>query len=152
MIGWRHVVDTFDFYFISCHLQRKFRLRQKCVYPVNIWRNDNVIIASKRRCVLTIWWRYYYAVCPLGTVPVASFTLTHWGRDNWSPSCRRHFQVIFLTKNVWISVQFSLKFGPKCPINNIPALVQIMAWRQTGDKPLSKPSMHTYLRHPASMS
>ena len=23
-----------------------------------------------------------------------------------------------------------------CPINNIPALVQIMAWRQSGDKPL----------------
>ena len=26
-------------------------------------------------------------------------------------------------------------------INNIPALVQIMAWRRTGDKPLSEPIM-----------
>ena len=25
------------------------------------------------------------------------------------------------------------------PINNIPALVQIMAWRRQGDKPLSEP-------------
>ena len=30
------------------------------------------------------------------------------------------------------------------PINNIPALVQIMAWRRPGDKPLSEP-MITYL-------
>ena len=38
--------------------------------------------------------------------------------------------------------------------NNIPALVEIMAWRQTGDKPLSEPMMvkFTYLRHSASMS
>ena len=27
------------------------------------------------------------------------------------------------------------------PINNKPALVQIMAWRRTGDKPLSEPVM-----------
>ena len=38
-------------------------------------------------------------------------------------------------------LKFSLKFVSKGPINNIPALVQIMAWRQPGDKPLSKPMM-----------
>ena len=31
-----------------------------------------------------------------------------------------------------------LKFLPKGLINNIPALVQIMAWRHPGDKPLSE--------------
>ena len=31
-------------------------------------------------------------------------------------------------ENVWISIKISLKFVPKDPINNIPALVQIMAW------------------------
>ena len=30
---------------------------------------------------------------------------------------------------------------PKDQINNIPALVQIMAWRRAGDKPLSEPMM-----------
>ena len=29
-----------------------------------------------------------------------------------------------------ISIKFSLKFVPKGPINNIPALVQTMAWRK----------------------
>ena len=29
----------------------------------------------------------------------------------------------FLNENIRISIQFSLKFVPKCPIDNIPALV-----------------------------
>ena len=42
---------------------------------------------------------------------------------------------------MWISIKISLKFVPKGPINNIPALVQIMAWRRPGDKPLSEAVM-----------
>ena len=38
-----------------------------------------------------------------------------------------------------ISIKISLKFVFKGPIDNIPALVQIMAWRRPGDKPLSEP-------------
>ena len=41
---------------------------------------------------------------------------------------------IFLNENVWISISISLQFVPRGPINNIPALVQIMAWRRPGDK------------------
>ena len=33
------------------------------------------------------------------------------------------FKWIFLNENVWISIEFSLKFVPKGPINNNPALV-----------------------------
>ena len=33
------------------------------------------------------------------------------------------FKRIFLNENVWISNKISLKFVPKGPINNIPALV-----------------------------
>ena len=40
-------------------------------------------------------------------------------------------------ENVRISISISLKFVPEGPINNIPALVQIMAWRRPGHKPLS---------------
>ena len=35
---------------------------------------------------------------------------------------------IFWNENVWILINISLKFVPKGPINNMPALVQIMAW------------------------
>ena len=31
------------------------------------------------------------------------------------------------------------EFVPRGPINNIPTLVQVMAWRRPGDKPLSEP-------------
>ena len=34
-----------------------------------------------------------------------------------------------------------MKFVPKVSVNNIPALVQILAWRRPGDKPLSAPMM-----------
>ena len=48
------------------------------------------------------------------------------------------FKRIFVNENVRISIKISLKFVPTVPINNIPALVQIMAWRRPGDKPLSE--------------
>ena len=49
------------------------------------------------------------------------------------------FKGIFLNENVLIPIKFSMKFVPKGPINNIPALFQIMVWRRPGDKPLSEP-------------
>ena len=66
-------------------------------------------------------------------------------------------QTIFLNENVRISIKISLKFVPKGPINNNPALVQIMAWRWSGDKPLCEPMTvsyftDAYMRHSASMS
>ena len=57
------------------------------------------------------------------------------------------FKCIFLNENVWIPIKISLKFVPKGPINNNPALVQIMAWRRPGDKPLSEPMMVSLLTH-----
>ena len=51
------------------------------------------------------------------------------------------FNRIFVNENFRISIEFSLKFVPKGPINNIPALVQIVAWRRPGDKPLSESMM-----------
>ena len=61
------------------------------------------------------------------------------------------FKCIFVNENVWISLKI-----PKVPINNIPALVQIMAWRRSGDKQLSEPTMacftDAYMRRSASMS
>ena len=57
------------------------------------------------------------------------------------------FTCIFLNENVWIPIKVSLKFVPKGQINNIPAMVQIMAWRRPGDKPLSEPMMVSLPTH-----
>ena len=58
------------------------------------------------------------------------------------------FKRIFLNENVRIPIKISLKFVPKGPINNIPALVPIMAWRRSGNKPLSEPMMFSLLVSP----
>ena len=57
------------------------------------------------------------------------------------------FKRIFFNENICISIQMALKAVPKDPINNIPALAQIMAWRRPGDNPLSKPMMVSLLMH-----
>ena len=54
---------------------------------------------------------------------------------------------ILLNENVWNSIKISLKFVPKGLINNMTAMVQIMAWRQPGDKPLSELMMVSLLTH-----
>ena len=59
----------------------------------------------------------------------------------------RHFQMDFLNENVWITINISLKFVPRGPINNIPTLVQVMAWRRPGDKPLSEPMLVRLTTH-----
>ena len=74
-------------------------------------------------------------------------TTSLWGLNTLRPRQNgRHFpddifQCIFLNENVWILIKIPLKFVPKGPMSNIPALVQIMAWRRPGDMPLSEPMM-----------
>ena len=67
----------------------------------------------------------------------------------------RHFpddfsKCIFLNENVWISNKISMKFVPKGPINNIPALPnrrQAIIW--TKDNPVRG---RIYMRHSVSTS
>ena len=57
------------------------------------------------------------------------------------------FTCIFSNENCCILLKFSLKYVRKGPIDNNPALVQIMAWRRSCDKPLSEPMMVSLLTH-----
>ena len=64
----------------------------------------------------------------------------------------RHFAddiltCIFFNENCCILIKFSLKFVRNGPIDKNPALVQIMAWRRSGDKPLSEPMMISLPTH-----
>ena len=66
------------------------------------------------------------------------------------------YKCIFLNENDKILIKFSLMFVPRSPIDNKPALVQVMAWRRTGDKPLPEPMMtqfnDAYIRHKGEMT
>ena len=58
---------------------------------------------------------------------------------------------IFLNEKFCIFIKISLKYVPKGPMDNNPALVQIMVWRRIGDRPLSEPMLNrfidAYMRH-----
>ena len=79
---------------------------------------------------------------------VCHFLLTHLHLDKLAAILADNicceWKCMILTKN-------SLKFVPKGPINNKPALVQVMAWRWTGDKPLPELMLtqftDAYMRH-----
>ena len=74
--------------------------------------------------------------------------LTHWGRDEIDAIVQTTFWNAFSwMKKYELSLKISLKFVPKFQINNIPALIQIMAWRRPGDKPLSEPMIVILLTH-----
>ena len=70
-----------------------------------------------------------------------------WPRQNGRLFADDTFKRIFLNENIRISTKNSLKFVSKGLINNIPALVLIMAWRRPGDKPLSESMLVRSLTH-----
>ena len=96
-------------------------------------------MASNAENVST-WWRYHVVNCLVPCYHLnQSWLNTLRPRQNGHHFTDDTFNRIFVNENVRIPIKFSLKFVPKGQINNIPALVQIMAWRRPGDKPLSEP-------------
>ena len=98
---------------------------------------------------MLLWWPLFRLLpwCPVFKVKSLQQFNTLTRRQNG-----RHFpddilKCIFLNENVWISSEISLKFVPKGPINNIPALVQIMAWHRSGYKTLSELMVVSLLTH-----
>ena len=75
----------------------------------------------------------------VGINSIGFLFLTHWGRDKMAD-----ISLTVSNTSSWMKIyefwsKISLKFIPKGLINNIPALVQIMAWCWPDDKPLSEP-------------
>ena len=58
---------------------------------------------------------------------------------------------IFLNEKVFILIWNSLKYIPQGPYDNKWTLIQVMAWRPIGDKPLPEPMLtqftDAYMRH-----
>ena len=78
--------------------------------------------------------------------------LTHLPQDKMAAVVANdNFKCIFLNKNNKFLIQILLKHVPRSPIDNKPALVQVMAWRRIDDKPLPEPILthftDAYMRH-----
>ena len=99
------------------------------------------------------------------SIEITSMHVLHLDMTNWRYDCNstvinssppgqngRHLaDEIFKWENFCISIRISLKFVPMGPIDNKWALVQVMAWRRTGNKPISEPMLTqftgTYMLH-----
>ena len=87
-----------------------------------VWQNNCQTLEMQKHIFLK------YSVCKVNTLrPKQS---GHHFADST-------FKCIFLKENLPILIKISLKFVPRGPIHNNPALVQIIAWHQPGIKPLS---------------
>ena len=135
---------------------------------VFIWHKTQInrqkpwLVSVKYNSQLKSMWAAFGAQ-PVWMYSIGSVMLTRenapkgriWSR--WINSLRRRqngrhfaddiFKCIFLNENVWAPIKISLKVVPKGLINNIPALVKIMAWRRPGGKPLSEPVVVNLMTH-----
>ena len=78
--------------------------------------------------------------------------ITHLPRTKWPPLRQTTISNAFsCMKIIEFRFQFHWHLFPGGPIDNKPALVQLMAWRRLGDKSLSEPALtlftEAYMRH-----
>ena len=82
---------------------------------------------------------------------IAFLQWSHCSVKNWGREKMAHispgdiFKPISSNEKVKTSLRISQKFVPSVRVSNVPALVQIMAWRRPGDKPLYET---TRVNHP----
>ena len=119
----------------------KGQLRGKCFHLMTSSCVHHVNDCECDECIGLAWlMEVNYTSCPYQTAPSHNINTLRPRQDG-----RRFpddtFERIFFNENVIILIKISLIFLPYGPINNIPVLVQIMAWRRSGDKPLYEPMM-----------
>ena len=112
-------------------LDWKVKFQRKRLFPdyLDYFHCYGLLLASMLVHLLSLHW---------GGVSAGSFN-TSSPRQNGRQFPDDIFNTFSLNENIWISIEISMKFVLKSPINNIQALVHIMAWRRLGDKPLSEP-------------
>ena len=106
-------------------------------------------LKKNKSCTCICIFSVAFAVYPVGRQAHAKLTVTiilQWlntlrSRQNGPHFADNIFKCVFFNEHVRISIEISLKCVPMDLIKNIAALVQIMAWRRPGDKPLSEPMM-----------
>ena len=124
------LIEIYTFPFKEMHLQMSGKWRPFCLGGDEL--NDGlvgwVIASHVKQCI----WLLAHTIISIDTLRL---------RQNGRHFPDDIFKAIFFNENYYILIKISLKFVLQCPINNIPALVQKMAWRRWGDKPLSESVM-----------
>ena len=121
------------FYLLVCGIQKRNKWKLWCRSYINQMPLEKHCTSSKRH------WSIYPASVNATSLNIPG---THQHGKALIPVCLTHWcqdKMAAISHNLGISIKISLKFVHKGPINNIRALVQMMAWRRPGDKPLSEP-------------
>ena len=139
-------------FYVSQHVFKIFHSKQNWKQNMMLSSVNNTVpangLASLGETALTRSGTTNYGSCIyFGFGPVFELFNKLKPRENLRHFAENTFKCIFLNEDVRIFIKISLKFVPKGPINNIPALVQLMAWHWPGDKPLSEPMMVRLLMH-----
>ena len=117
---------------------------------VKVHFNKSVPTFWKRVCISSSWGdqENEQNSCRIYKSVKRVLWLTHWGRYKMAANFLKTFSRAFSwMKKIWILIEIRLKFVPNDPINSFPVLVQIMAWRRPGDKPLSEPMLVSLQTH-----
>ena len=102
------------------------------------------------------FWIYQYELLVLTMIthlPILNIMyivndLTHWDQDKMAAISQTAFSnALYWMQMFELHLKFHWGLFPKCPVDKIPALVQIMASRRSNGKPLSEPMMVTLLMH-----
>ena len=124
LFSFRHIKCLMIYFVVTaprpsriCSSRRKCYLRNQGLCCSTTWS------VTQRLILLEIWpfLMYVYKTSSHFTLRVKRIA----ARTKRTAICWRHFKCIFLNEKVWISITISLKFVPKGPVNNIPALVEI---------------------------
>ena len=106
-----------------------------CTRCVSLWLGIDQFYPAE---LLQWWWgNHAFHLCQMNT-------LRPW--QNGRHFADDIFECIFFNENYCISIQISLKYVPRGPIINMPALVQIMTPRQTGFNVLSNPEWYEWIK------
>ena len=135
------------------------------IWVTRPWLGKGPYNHNKQMCWIAITIRFgalfHYLTYAIEMKRKSTKKYLHWNRKllvswefkhieaetRWQPFPDDIFKSIFFNENVQVLINISLTFVPKAPINNILALVQIMAWRRPGNKSLSDPMMVSLLTH-----
>ena len=119
------LIEIHTFSFKKMHLKMSSAKRRPfCLGPNVLMAGNSLRLRETMKCYLS---NVYFIHLPLDKMaPILA--------DN-------NLRYIFLNENDRILIGISLKFVPRSPIDNKSTLVQVMAWRRTGDKPLPEPML-----------
>ena len=138
-----NIINLYYLYEIYIYVNKIWNLKKSNLISLSSAnRYSRHLTFRDMMCLMQVQW-----MPPLG---IHFINLSPFGQNG------RHFaddifRCIFMNEKLCILMKIWLKFVPKGPIDNNPALVQIMAWCRKGDKPLSQPMLtrftDAYMRH-----